>query len=122
MKIIAKKGHYKNRIQIAESLKLLNDEEKAELISIQIDDSIEVVFEKAIEVAHTSKVSRQLKQKMEERKTIWAAKKINEELQKEITSKKLKDTTNYKRKFGSGESLDTVKKMLKKPINTGKWF
>jgi hypothetical protein len=34
----------------------------------------------------------------------------------------LKKTTNRKRKFSNGEALQNLKNMLKKPMNTGKWF
>ncbi|NHN27929.1 hypothetical protein FIA58_019805 [Flavobacterium jejuense] len=122
LKVIAKKGHYKNRMQIAEQLEQLNDIGKLELLPILINDSIEFIFEKTTVVSETLFLKKDLKAKIEERKIYWLNKKNAEEKQKGITSENLKNTSNFKRKFGSGESLKNAKEMLKKPMNTGKWF
>jgi hypothetical protein len=56
------------------------------------------------------------------RKEYWYSRMIAENNQREVTQENLKGTENFKRKFGNGESLNAVKEMLKKPMNTGKWF
>ncbi|NJM79666.1 MAG: hypothetical protein HC854_08730 [Flavobacterium sp.] len=122
VKTIAKKGHYKNRMQIAENLYILKDAERTQLVEILIYDPIEFIFEKAIVASETLLLKKDLKSKIEERKKYWLHRKIAEEKQNKITTENLKGTSNFKRKFGSGESLNNVKEMLKKPMNTGKWF
>ena len=122
LKMIAKKGHYKNRIQIAENLKLLKDTERSQLVEILINDPIELIFEKTIIASETILLKKDLKSKIEEQKKYWLHKKIAEEKQKAITTENLKNSSNFKRKFGTGESYTTAKEMLKKPMNTGKWF
>lgn len=122
LKSVLKKGHYKNRMQIAENLMLLCDDYQKELIEILLDEPIEIIFNKMLLVTNHLNLSESLQTRIQLRKEYWYSRMITENNQKEVTQEKLKGTENFKRKFGNGESLNMVKEMLKKPMNTGKWF
>lgn len=122
LRSILKKGHYKNRMQIAENLMLLSDDCQKELIEILIDEPIEIIFNKALLTIDDLNIAESLQTRIQIRKQYWFARKIAENNQRKVTQENLKGAENFKRKFGNGESLNAVKEMLKKPMNSGKWF
>lgn len=122
LRSILKKGHYKNRMQIVENLMLLSDECQKELIEILINEPIEIIFNKGLLVVDDLNIGESLQARIQMRKEYWYSRMIAENNQREVTQENLKGTENFKRKFGNGESLSAVKEMLKKPMNTGKWF
>lgn len=66
VKTIAKKGHYKNRMQIAENLNVLKDVERTQLVEILIYDPIEFIFEKTLVASETVLLKKDLKSNIEE--------------------------------------------------------
>lgn len=119
--IIAEKGHYKDRIYLSENIKSLKRENQLKLIKILLDDNIKVVSEKIIG-QFSNDVPNELRLLFEEKSAYWKIKKEENEISSQKTAKLLVNSKNYKRKFGNGESFQTAKQMLKKPMNTGKWF
>lgn len=66
--------------------------------------------------------SKSIRQKASAKEMYWNTREAElSEKQKRI-AEILKGSTNYKRKFSDGSTLANMKKMLKKPMNTGKWF
>lgn len=122
LKFLSKNGHYKNRIYISESVSQMSIEAQIELLDILIEDPIPVVSLHAIESGKLVLRSKIIRQKAIEKEAYWATRKAElSEKQKRI-AEILKGSTNYKRKFGQGESLKNVKQMLKKNLHGGKWF
>jgi len=119
--IIAKRGHYKDRIYLAENIKTLNRENQLGLMKTLLDDNIEVVSKKTIN-QFSNDVPKELASLIKKKSAYWKRKRIENDILSQKTSELLKDSKNYKRKFGNGESFQMIKQMLKKPMNTGKWF
>lgn len=121
LEIIAIKGHYKDRIYLSENIKTLKRENQLKLIKILLDDKIEAIS-KIIISQYNNDILNELTLLVEEKSAYWKRKKIENEITSQKTAELLENTKNYKRKFGNGESFQMVKQMLKKPMNTGKWF
>ena len=122
LKLIAKKGHYKNRLQIANNLNLLKKKHQSILIEILIDDKVESISQSIIEDFQMVKFQVDLNLKIENKKKFWKQNQSIKNKKLKLFSKIYKGTKNYKRKFSKGESYQNAKEMLKKPMNTGKWF
>ena len=122
LQIVSRDGHYKNRIYISENVSKLPVESQIKLLEILIDDPIPIVSKNAIGVGRFVLNSKHIRQRASEKDQYW--KKLEVELsEKQIRiAEILKGSTNYKRKFGQGESLKNVKQMLKKNLHGGKWF
>jgi hypothetical protein len=122
LKTIAKSGHYKNRIFIAERINQLSDENKLQLIEILLNDSIEKISQLAIRESEKLILKKAFKLKVHEKSEYWVNKRLTDEKRKAKNKELLKNSTNSKRKFSNGESYQNMKNMLKKPMNTGKWL
>ena len=120
--IIGKDGHYKNRIYLAEYIQVFSYENKLKLIEILLEDNIKYISNLAIKESKKIILKKNLKRKVNEKIEFWNTKKIQTEINKEKNERLLKNSTNRKRKFSNGESYQSLKNMLKKPMNTGKWF
>jgi|TARA_B110000240_G_scaffold92237_1_gene104770 hypothetical protein len=122
IEIIGKDGHYKNRIYLAKYIHVFSYENKLKLIEILLEDNIEYISNLAIKESKKIILKKNLKRKVNEKIEFWNTKKIQTEINKEKNERLLKNSTNRKRKFSNGESYQNLKNMLKKPMNTGKWF
>ena len=122
LKFLCKNGHYKNRIYISENVAELPIEAQIELLDILIEDNISVVSFNAIAIGKYLLQSKYIRQKASEKEVYWKDREVAlSEKQKRI-AEILKGSTNHKRKFSDGSTLANMKNMLKKPMNTGKWF
>ena len=120
--LVAKKGNYKNRIFIANNLDPLRIEYQWKLLKILLNDSVEVISKKMIDIYEFHYLPGALTVLILDRKKYWQEKRIADVENSERVSNLLKNTKQYKRKFSDGETFKNVKKMLQKPLNIGKWF
>jgi len=122
LKTIAKSGHFKNRLLIAQRLNQLKEQNKLFLIDILYNDKVENISLLAIEESNKLNLTEAQKDKFIDKIEYWTNKRKQSEKMKAKNSEQLKNSKNFKRKFSDGESYQNMKKMLKKPMNTGKWF
>jgi len=122
LSIICKSGHYKNRIFIVENLSLISKPNRLQLILILINDKIESISQKAIKSSNDIKLNTKLQKVVDTKVKHWENRKLEREQNEKRTKRLLKNSKNKKRKFSKGESYQNMKEMLKKPMNTGKWF
>ena len=119
---ICESGHYKNRMFIVENLSLISKPNRLKLILILLNDKIELISKEAIKNSNEVYLNDQYQQVVNDKIEHWK-KRTLERVEKQKTMKALlKGSTNRKRKFSKGESYQNMKEMLKKPMNTGKWF
>ena len=119
---VAKKGHYKNRIYIAEHVSSLHINGQHKLITILLDDPVEYISQKTIESSKSLRLLDELKKRIVEKKKFWAELKKQREDNAKANAEIYKNLTNYKRKFSDGDSYKQLKQAIKKPMNTGKWI
>lgn len=122
LEIIAKKGHYKNRIQLTQNIDHLSIKNQWKLLIILLDDNLEKVSEDIIKRYENKYLPTDLKSALFDKRKYWKEKHKSNLKKQARMAELFKNNTNYKRKFGNGESLKNVKDMLKKPMNNGKWF
>jgi len=122
LKLVAEKGNYKNRIFIAKNIDSLSIEYQWKLIIILLNDKIEYISKNIINKYEFYYLPNELTILLLKRKSYWNAKKIADKERQKKISEMLKNTTQYKRKFSNGETLQNLKQMLRKPMNIGKWF
>jgi len=119
---IAKNGHYKNRIYLSENIKSFSYENKLRLIEVLINDKIEIISKLIIKESKNLSLPKSIQIQVKEKSEYWILKKIEIEKSKEKLGELFKNSTNRKRKFSKGDTLQNMKNMLKKPMNTGKWI
>ena len=107
IEIIAKKGHFKNRIKLFEVL---------------LEDKIEIISMDMIKRYESRYLPEDLAISLTNKKRYWEEKKIADDQKQKKNAELLKNATQYKRKFSDGETFKNVKQMLRSPLNTGKWF
>jgi len=122
LEIIAEFGHFKNRIFISDRIDSLSKENKIRLIQILFNDKVENISRNAIEKSLKLNFPRNTRIKITEKLEYWNNKNIERELNSKRVSELLKGTKNHKRKFSNGETFKSVKEMIKKPMNIGKWM
>lgn len=122
LKTIAKSGHYKNRLYIAERIKSFSNENKLGLIAVLYNDKIEIVSRLAIEESNKLSLPESIQFQINQKVEYWIDKRIETERNEEKIERLLENSTNTKRKFSNGETYQGMKNMLKKPLNTGKWM
>lgn len=122
LEVIAQKGHYKNRIQLTQNIDRLSIKNQWKLLLILLDDKIEKISKDIIKQYENKYLPSDLKSALFNKRKYWKEKHKIDSRKKERIAELFKNNTNYKRKFGDGESLKNVKEMLKKPMNIGKWF
>ena len=120
--VIAKKGHYKDRLYLAKHIPSLHINGQHKLISILLDDPVQVISETTIKVAQTLRLLEELQMRISEKEAFWVTHTKEQEERKKAYSKAYKGLPHYKRKFSNGESYQQMKQMLKKSMNTGKWI
>ncbi len=122
LKFLSKYGHYKNRMLISEKASQLTNENQIEILDILLDDKISVISRNAIKIGALLLRSKDIRQRVSIKEIYWNTREAElSEKQKRI-AEILKGSTNHKRKFSEGNTLANMKNMLKKPMNTGKWF
>ena len=71
LEVVAKKGHYKNRIYIAEHISSLHINGQHKLINILLDDPVEYISQKIIESSKSLRLLDELKDRILEKKNYW---------------------------------------------------
>ncbi|WP_432412170.1 hypothetical protein [Rasiella sp. SM2506] len=122
LKFLSKYGHYKNRIHISKHVAQLSIKAQIEILDILIDDAIPIVSINAIGFGKVLLQSNYIRQKATEKEIYWEKRKAELSKKQKSMAEILKGSKNYKRKFSDGGTLANMKNMLKKPMNTGKWF
>ena len=120
--VVAKKGHYKNRLYLAEHIAGLHINGQHKLISILLDDPVQVISETTIKISKTLRLLEELQTRVTDKETYWVLQNKEQEERKETYSKVYKNLPHYKRKFSNGESYQQMKQALKKSMNIGKWI
>lgn len=120
--VVARKGHYKNRIQIAELIPSLHINGQHKLINILLDDPVISISQKVIKISESLKLLDELKKRIIEKQIYWHALEKELEDNRKAYAKIYKDMPHYKRKFSNGESYQQMKQALKKSMNIGKWM
>ncbi len=122
LSVIAKKGHYKNRIYLSKHIASFHINGQHKLIKILLDDPIQVISETVIQVASTLRLLDELQVAISEKESYWSTHNKQQEERKVAYSKVYKNLPHYKRKFSNGESYQQMKQSLKKGMNIGKWI
>ena len=122
LSIIAKKGHYKDRLYLAKNIPSLHINGQHKLIRILLDDLVQVISKTTIQVSKTLRLLDQLQIAISEKESYWITYTKEQENRKEAYSKVYKNLPHYKRKFSNGESYQQMKQALKKGMNIGKWI
>lgn len=122
LKFLSKNGHYKNRIYISKNASQQSIKSQIEILDILIDDVIPVVSKNAIDIGKLLLQSSYIRKKASKKEIYWINREAELSEQQKNIAEILKGSTNYKRKFSDGGTLANMKNMLKKPMNTGKWF
>lgn len=120
--LIAKKGHYKDRMYLVNQIASLQINAQHKLIYILLDDPVEVISQTTIKVSQTLTLLAELNTAILEKKEYWISLNKEREESKKAYSKIYKNLPHYKRKFSNGESYQQMKQMLKKSMNIGKWI
>jgi len=120
--VVAKKGHYKNRLYLAEHIASLHINGQHKLINLLVDDPVQVISETTIQVSKTLRLLDELQVTISEKEAYWITHAKEQEERKEAYSKIYKKLPQYKRKFSDGESYQQMKQALKKGMNIGKWI
>ena len=120
--VVAKKGHYKNRIQIADQIPSLHINGQHKIITILLDDPVVAISQKVINVSKSLKLLDELKKRIIEKEIYWQALEKEQEDNRKAYAKIYKDMPHYKRKFSNGESYQQMKQAAKKSMNIGKWI
>jgi len=120
--VVAKKGHYKNRIQIAEEVTSLHSNGQHKLIKVLVDDPIEYISQKTIEISKSLRLLDDLKTYLSKKENYWQLLQKEREVNAKATKEIYKNLPNYKRKFSNGESYQQMKQAAKKAMNIGKWI
>ena len=89
---------------------------------ILINDKIEIISKLIIKESFKISLTKFHQNIINEKAEYWKLKEVENNLNKEKIKKILKNTKNRKRKFSKGETFQNMKEMIKKPMNTGKWF
>ena len=119
---ISKFGHYKDRKYVAENIASFSNNNRLRLMLILINDKIEIISKLIIKESFKISLTKFHQNIINEKAEYWKLKEVENNLNKEKIKKILKNTKNRKRKFSKGETFQNMKEMIKKPMNTGKWF
>lgn len=122
LSIIAKKGHYKDRLYLAKNIHSLHINGHYKLIRILLNDLVQVISETTIQVSKTLRLLDELQLAISEKEAYWITYTKEQENRKEAYSIAYKNLPHYKRKFSNGESYQQMKQALKKGLNIGKWI
>jgi hypothetical protein len=120
--VVAKNGHYRNRLYLAKHIASLHINGQHKLISILLDDPVQVISETTIKISKTLRLLEELQTRISEKEAYWTLHNKEQEERKGAYSKVYKGLPHYKRKFSNGESYQQMKQALKKSMNTGKWI
>lgn len=122
LSVVAKKGHYKNRLYLAKYIPSLHINGQHKLIRILVDDPVQVISETVIQVSKTLRLLDDLQITISEKESYWMTHTKQREERKKAYANVYKNLPHYKRKFSDGESYQQMKQALKKGMNIGKWI
>lgn len=83
-----------------------------------LDDEVQVVSESVMKALESLSDSEEIKAKIESKKEFWV--KRAEEAESKLVTEKLYQRERKERP--SKKTYENIKQMLRKPMNSGKWF
>lgn len=113
------KGLYNVREKAAEKLGIIRTNNALPFLVRAIDDDIRSVSFAAMNAVEKIGLNKELEQKITEKKEYW---KEKEKKDKEAFLNSKRKVFEYKWDRTSKENYENMKEMLKKPLNSGKWF
>lgn len=114
-------GRYDVRLMAVEHFSNRKDEDSKSLLKKAIGDSTEVVSQAAMSGLENVTDSMETHQMIAEKRQFWIDEKNYRQGRRSREHRKTSVMTESKER-GSKKTLDNVRSMLKKPLNSGKWF
>lgn len=114
------KGTYDVRIIAIQEIAKLNSNDVYNILFEAINDKVRIVSLTAIESLKIIGLKPEHSRKVDEKIDYWNKKEIEEH--NNLNKRKLIKNSELHWERKSKETLENVKQMLKKPMNTGKWF
>jgi HEAT repeat protein len=115
-------GPYKVRQKAADGLGLLKAEAAIPGLLLALDDRVKMVSMAAMTALAQISHSSEIQDRIQARKDGWVQKAQEERLTSESVRKTKHASTASKWERPSKQTFQNVKQLLKKPMNTGKWF
>ncbi len=111
-------GLYDIRLKAAEHLGTLREQASAPFLKAAIDDEVQLVSEAAMHALELIGCSAEIQSEIETKRRYW----LTRSEQAKNKKPREKTYTPNRKERPSKKSFENLKNMLKKPMNTGKWF